>query len=126
MHPRSSNCGALTQALHRARQRLVNHRTVSIIDAIFKASDASQKIARIRRIGPKTATAQIPAIGDGSDFKNGGSPSGLARACAASAFQLRSAGNDGHHQAWQSALKEISRVTFSYGSKEHLVEKHVG
>ena len=123
------------QALHRARQRLVNHRTALIsqmrgllldrgiaiavsatrarrlipkilsesndeltemmreivsslyafmlqiderikafdrkITAIFKASDVCQRIAKIRGIGPKTATAMIAAIGDGSDFKNG-------------------------------------------------------
>jgi len=123
------------QALHRARQRLVNHRTALIsqmrgllldrgiaiavsatrarrlipkilampndeltpmmceivsdlyafmlqiddrirtfdqkIAAIFKASAVCQRIARIRGIGPKTATAMIAAIGDGSDFKNG-------------------------------------------------------
>jgi transposase len=123
------------QALHRARQRLVNHRTALIsqmrgllldrgiaiavsatrarrlipkilatpndeltpmmreivsslyafmlqiddrirafdrkIAAIFKASAICQRIARIRGIGPKTATAMIAAIGDGSDFKNG-------------------------------------------------------
>jgi transposase len=41
------------------------------IDAIFKASDVCQRIAKIRGIGPKTATAMIAAIGDGSDFKNG-------------------------------------------------------
>jgi len=123
------------QALHRARQRLVNHRTALIsqmrgllldrgiaiavsatrarrlipqiraspndeltammreigaslyafmlpsderskafdrqIAAIFKASDVCQRIAKIRGIGPKTATAMIAAIGNGSDFKNG-------------------------------------------------------
>ena len=123
------------QALHRARQRLVNHRTALIsqmrgllldrgiaiavsatrarrlipkilataddeltvlmreivsslyafmlqiderirafdrkIDAIFKASEVCQRIAKIRGIGPKTATAMVAAIGDGSDFKNG-------------------------------------------------------
>jgi transposase len=41
------------------------------IAAIFKASDVCQRIAKIRGIGPKTATAMIAAIGDGSDFKNG-------------------------------------------------------
>jgi len=41
------------------------------IDAIFKASEVCQRIAKIRGIGPKTATAMIAAIGDGSDFKNG-------------------------------------------------------
>jgi transposase len=123
------------QALHRARQRLVNHRTALIsqmrgllldrgiaiavsatlarrliprmltapndeltplmpeivsslyafmlqideriktfdhqITAIFKASDVCQRIAKIKGIGPKTATAMIAAIGDGADFKNG-------------------------------------------------------
>jgi transposase len=122
------------QALHRARQRLVNHRTALIsqmrrllldrgiaiavsatlarqliptilaapsdeltglmqesvsslyafmlqiderirvfdrkIDEIFKASEVCQRIAKIRGIGPKTATAMIAAIGDGSDFEN--------------------------------------------------------
>ena len=41
------------------------------ITAIFKASDVCQRIAKIRGIGPKTATAMIAAIGNGSDFKNG-------------------------------------------------------
>jgi transposase len=123
------------QALHRARQRLVNHRTALIgqmrgllldrgiaiavsttlarrliprmlaapndeltpsmreiisslyafmlqideriktfdrqITTIFKASDVCQRIAKIKGIGPKTSTAMIAAIGDGSDFKNG-------------------------------------------------------
>jgi transposase len=123
------------QALHRARQRLVNHRTALIsqmrgllldrgiaigvaatrarhmipqvlsepnddlspltreivtslyefmlqidarirffdkkIDAIFKANESCQRIAKIRGVGPKTATAMIAAIGDGKDFKNG-------------------------------------------------------
>ena len=123
------------QALHRARQRLVNHRTALIsqmrgllldrgiaigvaatrarrlipqilsepheeltdlmreivgslyafmlqidqrirvfdkqIDTIFKGSEACQRIAKISGVGPKTATAMIAAIGNGSDFKNG-------------------------------------------------------
>jgi len=123
------------QALHRARQRLVNHRTALIsqmhgllldrgiaiavsarrarllipkilaapdheltplmreivsslyafmlqiderikafdreITAIFRASEVCQRIAKIKGIGPNTATAMIAAIGDGSDFKNG-------------------------------------------------------
>jgi len=41
------------------------------IAAIFKASDVCKRIGKIRGIGPKTATAMIAAIGDGSDFKNG-------------------------------------------------------
>src|SRR5713226_4485672 len=41
------------------------------ITTIFKASDVCQRIAKIRGIGPKTATAMIAEVGDGSDFKNG-------------------------------------------------------
>jgi transposase len=123
------------QALHRARQRLVNHRTAAVcqirgslldrgiaigtritrarrripliledaengssgliretlgelydllrdldrrihgfdlrIEAIFRASETCQKIAKIKGVGPKTATAIVAAIGDGSEFKNG-------------------------------------------------------
>jgi transposase len=44
------------------------------IDAVFKASEARRRIAKISGIGPKTATAMIAAIGDGSDFKNGRHP----------------------------------------------------
>lgn len=123
------------QALHRARQRLVNHRTALVsqmrgllldrgiafaksitrarrmipeilaraesglstmaretiaelwdffcdidrriayfdkkIEAVFKASEACQRVARIRGVGPKTATAMVAAVGDASEFKNG-------------------------------------------------------
>ena len=123
------------QALHRARQRMVNHRTAAVsqirgllldrgfaiaksitrarraipeilagqdneltamardaiaelydlfrdldrriglfdkkIDRIFHESEACQRIARIKGVGPKTATAIVAAIGDGSEFKNG-------------------------------------------------------
>jgi transposase len=123
------------QALHRARQRLVNHRTALIsqmrgllldrgiaigvaatrarrlipqilsehndeisdfmreiigslyafmlqidervrefdkkINVIFKASEPCQRISKIAGVGPKTATAIVAAIGDGTDFKNG-------------------------------------------------------
>jgi transposase len=41
------------------------------IDAVFKADPACQRIARIKGVGPKTATAMVAAIGDGTDFKNG-------------------------------------------------------
>jgi Transposase IS116/IS110/IS902 family len=41
------------------------------IDAIFKASEACRRIAKISGVGPKTATAMIAAIEDGSDFKSG-------------------------------------------------------
>ena len=41
------------------------------IDRIFRSSEACQRIARIKGVGPKTATAVVAAIGDGSEFKNG-------------------------------------------------------
>lgn len=123
------------QALHRARQRLVNHRTATVcqirgllldrgiafgasitrarrripevlddvgneltpmardaiaelwdlfcdldrriasfdkkIQAVFLASETCQRIARIKGVGPKTATAIVAAVGDGAEFRNG-------------------------------------------------------
>jgi transposase len=41
------------------------------IDPVFKADPACQRIARIKGVGPKTATAMVAAVGDGADFKNG-------------------------------------------------------
>lgn len=39
------------------------------IDEVFHESEACQRIAKIKGVGPKTATAVIAAIGDGSEFK---------------------------------------------------------
>ena len=41
------------------------------IEAVFRESDVCQSIAKIRGVGPKTATAVVAAVGDGADFKNG-------------------------------------------------------
>ena len=41
------------------------------IGRVFRASEPCQRIARIKGVGPKTATAIVAAIGDGSEFKNG-------------------------------------------------------
>jgi transposase len=41
------------------------------IDRIFLESEPCQRIAAIKGIGPKTATAIVAAIGDGAEFKNG-------------------------------------------------------
>lgn len=41
------------------------------IDAVFRSNEACQRIGKIKGVGPKTATAMVAAIGDGSDFKNG-------------------------------------------------------
>ena len=41
------------------------------IERVFRSSEVCQRIARIKGVGPKTATALIAAIGDGAEFKNG-------------------------------------------------------
>ncbi|VVE47487.1 IS110 family transposase [Pandoraea soli] len=41
------------------------------IDAVFKASETCQRIAKIEGVGPKTATAIVAAVSDPKDFKNG-------------------------------------------------------
>jgi len=41
------------------------------IEAVFRNSETCQRIARIKGVGPKTATAIVAAVGDGSEFKNG-------------------------------------------------------
>lgn len=41
------------------------------IDGVFKADPACQRIARIKGVGPKTATAMVAAVGNAVDFKNG-------------------------------------------------------
>ena len=41
------------------------------IDQVFRENEACHRIAKIRGIGPMTATAIIAAVGDGRDFDNG-------------------------------------------------------
>ena len=41
------------------------------IEGVFRSNDACQRIAKIKGVGPKTATALVAAVGDGSEFKNG-------------------------------------------------------
>ena len=41
------------------------------IERVFRVSEPCQRIARIKGVGPKTATAIVAAVGDGSEFKNG-------------------------------------------------------
>jgi transposase len=41
------------------------------IDEVFRENEACQRIAKIKGVGPKTATAVIAAIGNGAEFKNG-------------------------------------------------------
>ncbi|EKE79327.1 IS110 family transposase [Idiomarina xiamenensis] len=41
------------------------------IEVVFKESETCQRIAKVKGIGPKTATAILAAIGNGSEFKNG-------------------------------------------------------
>ena len=41
------------------------------IEQVFRNSEICQRIATIKGVGPKTATAIVAAIGDGAEFKNG-------------------------------------------------------
>jgi transposase len=41
------------------------------IDRVFQTSETCQRIAKIKGVGPKTATAMVAAIGDGSGIQNG-------------------------------------------------------
>jgi transposase len=41
------------------------------IDCVFRGNEDCQRIAKIKGVGPKTATAIVAAVGDGSEFKNG-------------------------------------------------------
>jgi transposase len=41
------------------------------IGRLLRSNDACQRIAKIKGVGPKTATAVVAAIGDGAEFKNG-------------------------------------------------------
>lgn len=41
------------------------------IDAVFRQSEACQRIAKVKSIGPETATAVVAATGKGTEFKNG-------------------------------------------------------
>ena len=41
------------------------------IERVFRNSEICQRIARIKGVGPKTATAIVAAIGDGAEFRNG-------------------------------------------------------
>jgi transposase len=39
------------------------------IEAVFRNSEVCQRIARIKGVDPKTATAIVAAVGDGAEFK---------------------------------------------------------
>jgi transposase len=41
------------------------------IDEVFRNSEICRRIARIKGVGPKTATAIVAAVGDGAEFRNG-------------------------------------------------------
>ena len=44
---------------------------IDIAKNVFRSSEACQRIARIKGVGPMTSTAIIAAVGDGTEFKNG-------------------------------------------------------
>src|SRR6267142_142172 len=96
------------QALHRARQRLVNHRTALISQMRGLLLDRGIAIA----VSATRARRLIPKI------------------LAAPTFERRPTGADGYQQTWQSALKDASRTwrpsSRPHGSQKNRLEKHVG
>jgi transposase len=99
------------------------------IDAIFKTSDVCQKIAKIRGIGPKTATAMIAARRRLRLQER--PPSGtMFRTCTTPAVEWRSQSDDGYQKAWQSALENTSLSwcarSCPHGSEKNRLKKYVG
>ena len=41
------------------------------IEKVFRSSDTCRRLAKIRGVGPKTATAIVAAVGDGAEFTSG-------------------------------------------------------
>lgn len=41
------------------------------IEKVFRSSEPCRRLAKIRGVGPKTATAVVAAVGDGAEFTNG-------------------------------------------------------
>lgn len=190
------------QALHRARQRIVNHRTATVcqirgllldrgipigsavsrarraipliledaenglssrmrrtiaelydlfndlerrihffdkeIETVFRQSEACQRIARVKGIGPKTATAVVAAIGKGTEFKNGrhiaawlglvprqhSSGDKHLRTLfihgARAVVRVATNNNDGHMNQWVNQLKErrgFNKTTVAVANK---------
>lgn len=66
------------------------------IDVVFRQSEACQRIAKVKGIGPKTATAVVAAIGKGTEFKNG--RHFAAWPCSASALQWGQTGAHEHDE----------------------------
>lgn len=61
--------GTLLAFLHEIDSRI--HEFDRRIDGLFREIEACRRIARVRGVGPKIATAVIAAVGDGREFKNG-------------------------------------------------------
>lgn len=190
------------QALHRARQRIVNHRTATVcqirgllldrgipigsavsrarraipliledaenglssrmrrtiaelydlfndlgrrihffdkeIETVFRQSEACQRIAKVKGIGPETATAVVAAIGKGTEFKNGrhfaawlglvprqhSSGDKHLRTLfihgARAVVRVATNNNDGHMNQWVNQLKErrgFNKTTVAVANK---------
>ena len=60
------------------------------VEQVFRGSEPCQRIAKIKGVGPKTATAIIAAIGDGAGVQEWASPGRLGRPCSPAVLQRRS------------------------------------
>lgn len=75
------------------------------IETVFRQSEACQRIAKVKGIGPKTAMAVVAAIGKGTEFKNGrhfAAWLGLGSG-STPAFEWRQAGADEYHEKRRQA-----------------------
>ncbi|HBR5695594.1 TPA: IS110 family transposase, partial [Klebsiella pneumoniae] len=108
------------------------------IETVFRQSEACQRIAKVKGIGPKTATAVVAAIGKGTEFKNGrhfaawlglvprqhSSGDKHLRTLfihgARAVVRVATNNNDGHMNQWVNQLKErrgFNKTTVAVANK---------
>ncbi|EAC0475104.1 IS110 family transposase, partial [Salmonella enterica subsp. enterica] len=108
------------------------------IETVFRQSEACQRIAKVKGIGPKTATAVVTAIGKGTEFKNGrhfaawlglvprqhSSGDKHLRTLfihgARAVVRVATNNNDGHMNQWVNQLKErrgFNKTTVAVANK---------
>ncbi|HHW8755489.1 TPA: IS110 family transposase [Salmonella enterica] len=108
------------------------------IETVFRQSEACQRIAKVKGIGPETATAVVAAIGKGTEFKNGrhfAAWQGLVPRQhssgdkhlrtlfihgARAVVRVATNNNDGHMNQWVNQLKErrgFNKTTVAVANK---------
>ncbi len=78
------------------------------IETVLRQSEACQRIARVKGIGPKTATSVVASISKGTEFKNGRHFASMAGSGSTPAFEWRQAGAD----EYDEKRRQVSADTF--------------